>query len=496
MIIKFNKDRKSGACEYMRDGSNGDRDEKDTRVPLVDWTCEESIDAVNVYLRKTGKFDKFKDNYKHIVLSFNKDELSEEEMRAIASEFVRLYMHPYHPSEYTWYAEAHIPKIKINEQGEERRGHIHIFIHKYSLELDRRLRFLTHPQRRKEINLIKHYLIKKYNLNYTFRNKAISRSNLDYYTSNNITSAKKLKESIENYINDNLHNFSNFEQMLQSIQKTFKVQIKTSKSAKTPYISIKHPSLKKNVRLKGLLFSKKTFKSARESLLNNTDLRKYDEEYFLTLEQIEEQLKERQALLKQEVTERFSKVRAYVAKRKQAAKLQLTLKQLNKIIFKLQILNQTLNVNLQILKEFENVGVFNTADSLKLVSKNKNVNITINAQNNEFSAVANGTDTESQAKILANILADKIRKGEIKQSDVIVTGSAEFKLYVNKYLKESLQKDNIEIGQQGQKEKSTQPQPQTPAAKQTESANQEPVLESATQPTADKNKKEIKTIDF
>jgi len=489
MIIKFNKDRKSGACEYMENGTGGDRNEKDTRIQLTPWTCGESIDAVNEYLKKTGKYDKFKDNYKHIVLSFNKDNLTESEMRAIAQEFVKMYMHPYNESEYTYYAEAHIPKIPVNNNGEERRGHIHIFIHKYSLELDRRLRFLTHPQRRAEINLIKHYLVKKYNLNYTFRHKAISKSTIDYYTSNNIKTSKQLKQLIEDYINDNLHNFKDFNDMLQSIQKTFDVQIKTSKSAKTPYISIKHPSLKRNVRLKGLLFSADTFKSARESLLNDVDLKNYDPEYFLSLEQIEEQLKERQALLKQEVTERFSKVREYVQKRKQAAQLQLTLKQLNKIMFKLQLLNQALNVNLNVLKEFNNIGIFNDKDALRLVSKNKNVNITINAQNAEFNATAAGTDTESQAKILASILADKIKKNEVKKEDLIITGSAEFKLHVNKYLKESLQKDNIEIGQQGQKEKSAQPQ-QPPAV------NQESVPESATQPPADKKQQKEKTIDF
>ncbi len=497
MIIKFNKDRKDGACDYMEEGTHGDRNKKDTRIQLTPWDCWESIGAANEYLKKTGKWHKFKDNYKHIVLSFNKDELTEEKMREIANEFVKMYMHPYNESEYSWYAEAHIPKIFTNENGEERRGHIHIFIHKYSVELDRRLRFLTHPQRRKEINLIKHYLIKKYNLNYTFRNKAISRSNLDYYTSNNIKNNKELKNLIENYINDNLHNFTSFNDMLQQIQKTFNVTIKTSKSAKTPYISISHPSLKRNIRLKGLLFSEKTFKNARESLLNNTDLRKYDKEYFLSLEEIEKQLKERQQLLKQEVEERFSKVREYVQKRKKAAELQLTLKQLNKIIFKLQLLNQALNVNLQILREFNDVGIFNTKDSLKLVSKNKNVNISISAQNAEFNAIAAGSDTESQAKILAEILADKIHKGEIKQSDLIITGSAEFRLYVNKYLAESLQKDNIEIGQRG-KEKSAQPQPQPqqpPAAKQMESVNKESVPTFVrTESVA--NKKEIKTIDF
>ena len=353
MIIKFNKDRRDGACEYMQNGTNNDRDKKDIRIQLTDLSCEESINAVNEYLKKVNKYEKFKDNYKHIVLSFNKDELDEQTMRDIVNDFVEMYMHAYKNTEYTYYAEAHVPKILTNKNNEERRTHIHIFIHKYSVKLDRRLRFLTHPQRRKEINLIKHYLIKKYNLNYTFRHKAISKSNIDFYTSDNIKSSKELKQNIEQFIEQNLQNFTSFDDMLQQIQKTFDVKIRTSKNAKTPYISISHKILKRNVRLKGLLFSKKTFMKARESLLKNVDIKKYDEEYFLSLDEIQEQLRERQQLLKNEVEERFAKVREYVRKRKQAAEMQITLKELNKIMFKLQILNTALNINLNVLKEFK-----------------------------------------------------------------------------------------------------------------------------------------------
>ena len=478
MIIKFNVDRRSGACEYMRNGTNNDRNEKDIRVQLTDLTCEESINAVNEYLKKTDKYDKYKDNYKHIVLSFNEDELDEQTMKDIVQDFVRLYMHAYKNTEYTYYAEAHVPKIKYkyNKNGEKRRRHIHIFIHKYSLELDRRLRFLTHKKRRKEINLIKHYLIKKYNLNYTFRHKAISKSNIDFYTSDNIKSSKELKQNIEQFIEQNLHNFTTFDDMLQQIQKTFDVKIRTSKNAKTPYISISHKKLRRNIRLKGLLFSAETFMQARESLLNNVDLKKYDEEYFLSLEEIEEQLKERQQLLKNEVEERFAKVREYVAKRKQAAQMQLTLKELNKIMFKLQILNTALNINLSALKEFKDVAVFNNENSLKLISKNKNVNININARENNFNAVASGKDTEVEAKILAEIIADKIRKNELKKEDVIITGSTEFKLYVNKFLNEALNNKDKEIGHKGKERNDEQHATRILDDRQT--------------------KKKIKTIDF
>ena len=476
MIIKFNVDRRDGACEYMKSGTNNDRNEKDIRIQLTDLSCEESINVVNEYLKKVNKYDKYKDNYKHIVLSFNEDELDEQTMKDIVQDFVKMYMHAYDESEYTYYAEAHVPKIKYNKNSEKRRTHIHIFIHKYSLELDRRLRFLTHPQRKKEINLIKHYLIKKYNLNYTFRHKAISKSNIDFYTSDSIKSSKELKQNIEQFIEQNLHNFTTFDDMLQQIQKTFDVKIRTSKNAKTPYISIKHQYLKRNIRLKGLLFSKETFMQARESLLKNIKIKKYDEEYFLTLDEILEQLKERQQLLKNEVKERFTKVREYVAKRKQAAQMQVTLKELNKIMFKLQILNTALNINLQVLKEFKDVAVFNNENSLRLISKNKNVNIDINTREDNFNAIASGKDTEAEAKILANILADKIKRHEIKKEDVIIAGSVEFKLYVNKFLNEALNNiDKKEIGREGKERNDEQ---------------------HTTRTLDDRQKKKIKTIDF
>jgi len=447
MIIKFNKDRKDGACEYMQKGTDGDRDEKDIRVRLVDWSCEESIDAVNKYLKETNKYDKYKDNYKHIVLSFNNDKLDEHTMRNIVKDFVKLYMHAYYDDEYTYYAEAHVPKILYKENGNKRNTHIHIFIHKYSVLLDRRLRFLTHPQRRKEINLIKHYLIKKYNLNYTFRNKAISKSSIDFYTSNSVSSAKELKKQIQAYIEANIQNFASFNDMLQKIENTFNVTIKTSKNAKTPYISVKHPSLKRNIRLKGLLFSRETFEKAKEALIKNIELKKYDDEYFLTLDEILEQLRERQKTLKKDVEENLSKAREIAQLKKQLALQHISKQQINKIMFKLKLLNEALNINLNVLKELMNVAVFNNKNSIKLVDKQKDINIDIKTEEDNFVATALGSDTQQQAKVLASIITAKIKNKEIDKNDIVVDGTAEFKLYFYKNLNELLEKQK-ELQQQ------------------------------------------------
>jgi hypothetical protein len=490
MIIKFNRDRKDGACEYMQNGTNGDREKKDHRVQLTDWTCEESINYVNEYLKKTGKWDKYRDNYKHIVLSFNKDNLDKQTMQQIVNDFIRMYMHPYNPTEYVYYAEAHLPKIKQNSNGEERRGHIHIFIHKYSIELDRRLRFLTHPKRRKEINLIKHYLIKKYNLNYTFRYKAISKSNLDFYTAKNIRTAKQLKQLITNYIESNLQNFTSFSHMIKQIEKTFNVKIKTSKNAKTPYISISHKDLKKNIRLKGLLFAESSWERAREQMLNNLENKKYDEEYFLSLQEIEEQLAERQQLLKQEVEQKFGKVREYVAKKKQAMQLQVSLRQLNKIMYKLHLLNTALNVNLSVLKEMENVGVFRGDKGIRLAGKNGSVDINMLVENGDFVAEARGADTQTEAKILAGILADKIKRGEINKDDLVIMGTAEFRLYVNKYLTEALEKEKNIIKRTQRQAERQQTNNLSPSAPSTSAPRENPSARKS------KSKKTKNIIDF
>jgi hypothetical protein len=441
MIIKFAKDSREGACEYLANGTRGDRDKKDKRIQLTKDDCYNTIGKVNEYLKKTGKWNKYKDNYKHIVLSFNRDELNEQTLKNIVNDFVRLYMHAYNSDEYTFYAEAHMPKEKFNERGEERRPHVHIFIHKYSMKLDRRLRFLTHPQRRKELNLIKHYLIKKYNLNYTFTNKAISKSKLDFYTGKNINSAKELKNAITDYINSNLQNFTSFSEMIKSIEKTFNVNIKASKNAKTPYISIGAEGIKRNIRLKGLLFSADTFNLAKKSILENKQIERYEKEYYLSEKEILEQLKERQKLLKDEVNQRFSKRRLQIRKQEIAEKLNIDVKELNKIIFKLKILNAALNINLQnIVSEYKDLGVFNNNSELKLINKNKNININIKAEKGDFTAIANGTDEKAQAKILASILAEKIKAGELNQSDLIITGTDTFKKYINKFLEEELKK--------------------------------------------------------
>jgi len=457
MIIKFARDAREGACAYLKKGTGGDRDEKDVRIQLSDLSCQETLDATNELLKKLGKWDKYDTNYKHMILSFNGDDLSYEQMRQIVKDYLKLYMHAYSEDEYIWYAEAHKPKIEYNQNGEKRHLHIHIFVHKYSPVLNRRLKFDSHPRRRQELNLIKNYLIKKYNLNYTFTNKIISKSKIDIY-SESFKSKKELKNAVEEYILSNLHNYTTFHDMIEDLKKTFNVEsIKFSKNAKTPYVSVKFKEFDRNIRFKGLLFSKETFKEARDAYLSKESLNKYDPAYALSLEEMLQEMRKRQEYFKRDIDKRFvyarkrkenlMQNREYLmfkeiqkAIRKGKKTEDVDIKQINKVLFKLKLLNTYLNLNLAFLQNIENLGIFQTKEGVKLVKKGGDVNTEVKTENDSFMITSRGKNEEEEARIAAQIVAEKIKAGETKREDLILDSTEKYRKVfeeeLNKLLKE------------------------------------------------------------
>jgi hypothetical protein len=458
MIIKFAKDAKSGACDYMDEGTDGDRDVKDERIQLTDLSCHETIYATNALLKKLKKFDKYKDNYKHIVFSLQEDNLTKEQMQKIIDDFLALYMHPYEKNEYVYYAEAHKPKIKTNKNGEKRHLHIHLFIHKYSPTLNRRLKFDSHPRRRQELNLIKNYLIKKHNLQYTFTNKIISKTKIDIY-SKNFKNRKELKENVEQYILSNLQNYNNFNDMINDIKKTFEIEnIKFSKNAKTPYVSIKFKNFKNNIRFKGLLFDKKTFEEARDAYLKNVDLKKYDDVYKLSLSEMLQQMQKRQEYLKKEIDKRFKFARERKKNLRQNKEYLLfkeiqkairegkkvediDIKQINRVLFKLKLLNTYLNLNLVFLQNIQNMGIFQTCEGVKFIKKGGDVNTEIKIENDSFMITSRGRDEQEEARIAVAIVVEKIRAGELKKEDLVLDATKKYKRVFEEELNKQLQKE-------------------------------------------------------
>jgi len=124
----------SGIKDYLEDGQKQGRDysreELDERV-ILDGDLKLTDAIIN-------KMDNDGDKYLHITLAFKEDEISRDSLQAITQDFKDFAFTAFQGDEYSFYAEAHLPRIKSYthaKTGEwvERKPHIHIVIPKYNL---------------------------------------------------------------------------------------------------------------------------------------------------------------------------------------------------------------------------------------------------------------------------------------------------------------------------------------------------------------------------
>ncbi|WP_439295228.1 LPD7 domain-containing protein [Lonepinella sp. BR2882] len=134
MIVRFGGGN-SGIASYlengMKQGRMFSRDELDQRVVL-----EGDLALTHKIIESIQ--DKGQERYLHITLSFKENELSNELLQDVVSDYRELLMTAYSDDEFNFYAEAHLPKIKsIKDErtGEmiERKPHIHIVIPEVNL---------------------------------------------------------------------------------------------------------------------------------------------------------------------------------------------------------------------------------------------------------------------------------------------------------------------------------------------------------------------------
>jgi hypothetical protein len=267
LVIFDKKNRTGGVKDYLENGADGRRDEKDKRVSL--YGDLNLLDKVTKYTKNTKKY---KEIYRNIVLSFAEDELDTNILEQVAQDFIQSYMVGYNPDEFVAYAEAHLPKQKLNSRGEERKPHIHISISTYSPKLDHQLALSNHKNRLKEITKIKELIETKYNLKSLDYKKTIQPNRAEIFDITKYAKQTELKKAIEQYITNNIQKYNNFEDMISNIERiTGATEIKISEKAKTPYISLKVQKFKRAIRLKGELFNKNSFNQAKKAILNNTN---------------------------------------------------------------------------------------------------------------------------------------------------------------------------------------------------------------------------------
>lgn len=134
MIARFGGGN-NGVAEYLENGRKAEReytrDELDYRLVL-----DGDLAITNSVIQSIE--DKGQERYLHITLSFHESEISKDTLEEISSDYKKLFMAAFDEQEYSFYAEAHLPKIKSvvnNKTGElvERKPHIHIVIPRTNL---------------------------------------------------------------------------------------------------------------------------------------------------------------------------------------------------------------------------------------------------------------------------------------------------------------------------------------------------------------------------
>ncbi|WP_175804239.1 LPD7 domain-containing protein [Burkholderia cenocepacia] len=135
MLIRVSG-RHDGVKQYLEEGRKVgrelDRDDLDERVVLVG-----DLDLTDAVIQSIDAPPKV-ERYLSITLSFKEDHVDRETLFQIARDFEAFAMHAYRPDEYSFYAEAHLPRVKSyvdQATGElvERKPHIHIVIPKLNL---------------------------------------------------------------------------------------------------------------------------------------------------------------------------------------------------------------------------------------------------------------------------------------------------------------------------------------------------------------------------
>lgn len=285
MIIALGKgESRSGSGQGIRDyylnGTNYDRDQKDKRVVLSGDlnTLSHTIDLAHQM--------NYKETYRNIVLSFNEDHIKYETLEAIVNDFKRQYLAGYDEEEYVFYAEAHLPKTKINKDPvtgkiTHRKPHIHMTIPIYSPRLDKALSLGNHRQRLKELETLKMVIEKKYGLK-PVQNTPIKKDITQLHDTK-LQRRQMILDICRQVITENLYkkilDRHSLKMILLDNVKDIEDIRESTRKAKTPYFSIKFKGIDKPIRIKGDLFSVDhlKFREAREALLDQQLDSKYYE---------------------------------------------------------------------------------------------------------------------------------------------------------------------------------------------------------------------------
>lgn len=250
-----------GVVDYLVNGIKNGRDftreELDHRV-ILDGDLNVTDQVINS-ISNNGQ-----ERYLHITLSFHENEVSQDLLQKVTEDYKNLLMASHEVDEYSFYAEAHIPKIKqIEDQktGEmiERKPHIHIVIPNKNLLTGKNLNAVGLVQSNiKELDAIQEHINLKYGLESPKnhlrvqggdRARVISREKADIYKERN---GELKAEIFTNLENKNIDNVKDFESLLT---KYGEVRI-YNQGKENSYYGVKPEGHNKFIRLKSKVFTK------------------------------------------------------------------------------------------------------------------------------------------------------------------------------------------------------------------------------------------------
>jgi hypothetical protein len=250
----------SGIREYLekgqKEGRDFTRDELDERVILAGDLA--ATDQVINSIQSEG------DRYLHITLAFKEDHIPREVMHEIVSEYRNFLFSAYREEEYSFYAEAHEPKLTSytnKKTGElvERKPHIHIVIPDFNLLSRKKLDLIGKATMQERFfDAFQEHINNKYGLASPKANRRVSFSNASemisrykgdmFSGSNQELRETLLAEIIEGKI-------SSYEQFKKLLAERGGVTIRNEGKA-GEYLNLKQAGKEKGINLKDFVFTR------------------------------------------------------------------------------------------------------------------------------------------------------------------------------------------------------------------------------------------------
>lgn len=242
--------------EGQKQGRGFSRDELDERLVLAG-----DLDLTDAVIRS---MEGDGERYLHITLAFKEDEVGRETLAAVVQDFERFAFSAFGKDEYSFYAEAHLPKIKSYNNartGEfvERKPHIHIVVPKVNLLSAMHLNpFGVIQQNERFIDAFQEYVNNRYGLaspkdnrrvEFTGESEMISRYKGDVFSGSN---QELKKEILDRLLAGEIERYEAFKEMLAGLGET-RVR---NEGRGNEYLNIKPAGSRKGVNLKEYVFSR------------------------------------------------------------------------------------------------------------------------------------------------------------------------------------------------------------------------------------------------